>query len=51
MKYILLDGKALALSFFGDVVLAVLANDGGLLFPRNTCPHYPVKKEKQSWQA
>jgi threonine synthase len=46
MKYISTRGKAPALSF-GDVLLAGLANDGGLYVPE-TLPHYS-KEEIASW--
>ncbi|AEF53664.1 threonine synthase [Marinomonas posidonica] len=48
MKYISTRGKAPALSF-GDVLLAGLANDGGLYVPE-TLPHYS-KDEIASWAS
>ncbi|MBU2236759.1 MAG: threonine synthase, partial [Gammaproteobacteria bacterium] len=48
MKYISTRGKAPALSF-GDVLLAGLANDGGLYVPE-TLPHYS-KEEIASWAS
>jgi threonine synthase len=48
MKYISTRGKAPKLSF-GDVLLAGLANDGGLYVPE-TLPHYS-KEEIASWAS